>query len=206
MVDTLAQRLLDGARQEMARTLTALCGDVGAAESSILLPRGEDGLFFFASSNPALMQPEVPIVPISTSFSGLAFRSGQTIAFADAATQAPHFKAVDELVGQQTHEFAAVPISDRATLGIITLVNRSESQTGGSRPFDLTELRRAEAVAREMANPIALLAGLLGVAFSKQDSRDALDADLLAELALLNESEQRVMHSLASALIHNRAE
>lgn len=205
-MDTISKRLMEGARQEMARTLTALCGDVGAAESSILLPRGDGGLFFFASSNPALMQPGIPIVPISTSFSGLAFRSGQTIAFADAATQAPHFKAVDDLVGQQTHEFAAVPISDRTTLGIITLVNRPASQTGGSRPFDLTELRHAEAVAREMANPIALLAGLLGVAFSEQDSGDALDADLLAELALLNESERRVVHSLASALIQNRAE
>ena len=51
MTDTLQQRLVLALRQELARTLSALCGEVGAAESSILLPHGDGELSFFASSN-----------------------------------------------------------------------------------------------------------------------------------------------------------
>jgi len=205
MAEPLEQRLLDVIRQELARTLAALCQDVGAAESSILLPRGESDLVFFASSNPALMQPGIPAVPIAASFSGLAFRTGQTIAFADAASQAPHFKAVDEKVGHKTHEFAAIPFSDRTTLGIITLVNRPATD-GAPRPFDIAELRRAEAVATELARPISLLSGLLGSGSFEQDGAGLLDAELAADLALLNEPERRIVHSLTGALLQNRPE
>ena len=137
MANALAQRLLDLARQELARTLAGLCHEVGAAESSILLPRGDAELVFFASSNPVLMQPGAPAVPIIASFSGLAYRTGQTIAFADAANQPPHFKAVDEMVGAPTREFAAIPFSGRIVLGVVTLVNRASAAGDYRRPFTL---------------------------------------------------------------------
>ena len=203
MTHTLQQRLVLALRQDLARSLSALCSEVGAAESSILLPRGEGELYFFASSNPVLLQPGVPTVPIGTSFSGLAFRSGQTIAFADAATQAPHYKAVDEMVGTKTHEFAAIPISGRTTLGVLTLVNRATLQDQPV-PFEIGELRRGEALARDMAQPIALLSGLVGG--TAEPEAGSLEADLLADLALLDPGERRVVHSLASALLQNRTE
>ena len=82
-------------------------------------------------------------------------------ALGQAATQAPHYKAVDEMVGTKTHEFAAIPISDRTTLGVLTLVNRATLQDQPV-PFEIGELRRGEALARDMAQPIALLSGLVG--------------------------------------------
>jgi signal transduction protein with GAF and PtsI domain len=196
------ERLQLAARQEIAQALGALCHDAGAAESSVLLPRDEDSLAFFASSNAALMQPGIPTVPIAASFSGLAFRSGQTLAYADASQQTPHFKAVDEAVGQATHEFAAIPIIGRTTLGVLTLVNRPQTSAAGSAPFTLDELRRAEAAAQALAAPLAWLGGLDG----GKDTADGVSADLLADLMLLTEPERRVVHSLANALLQNRAE
>src|SRR5579863_2490065 len=124
MAGALAERLVQATRQELARTLAELCREVGAAESSVLLPEGNAELTFFASTNAALMQPNAPRVPIIASFSGIAYSTGQTIAVADATRQEPHFKAVDKLVGLPTHEFAAIPFAQRKVLGILTLVNR----------------------------------------------------------------------------------
>ena len=53
--------------------------------------------------------------------------------------------------------------------------------------------------------PIALLAGLAGLTVADAGS-DALDPELAADLASLNEAERRVVHALASALLQNRAE
>ena len=205
MPATLTQRLVELTRQELARTLAGLCQDVGAAESSILLPRGDADLVFFASTNPVLMQPGAPSVPIIASFTGLAYRTGQTIAFADAANQPSHFKAVDDLAGSKTREFAAIPFSDRSVLGVITLVNRAGSADGTRQPFSIHELRRAEALAQEVAHPVALLAGLAGMVVANAGG-DALDPELAADLASLNQAERRVVHALASALLQNRAD
>src|ERR1700735_347535 len=100
--------------QELARTLSDLCAAVGAAESSLLLPANESHLVFFASSNPTLMRSDVPLVPINGRFSATAFRTGQTIAVADAASQTQHYKAIDERVASQTREFAAVPCAEHS--------------------------------------------------------------------------------------------
>lgn len=205
MADSLTERLVELVRHELARTLAGLCRDAGAAESSLLLPRGDAELVFFASSNPVLMQPGVPAVPIIASFSGLAYRTGQTIAFADAANQPPHFKAVDEMVGAKTREFAAIPFSGQSVLGVVTLVNRASATGADRQPFTIGELRRAEAVAQEMAHPVSLLAGLGGLA-TPAEGGEALDADLLAEIALLDHGERRVVQALAGALLQNRAE
>ena len=200
MADAVEHRILDVARQELARTLAGLCASVGAAESSLLLPRGEADLAFFASSNAALMQPTAPLVPVGASFSGLAFRTGQSIAFADAAGQEAHNKAVDEHVGFQTHEFAAIPISDQSVVGVLTLVNRPAGSP--PRPFDMAELRQATDLAQELARPLSLLAQMAGG--GAPGSTDALDPALLADLAVLSEPERQVVHSLANSLLQNR--
>lgn len=201
MDQSLTERLVAATRQEISRALAALCAEVGAAESSILLPADDTDLVFFASTNPALMQPDTPRVPISASFSGIAYRTGQTIAVADAASQSQHFKAVDERVATRTREFAAIPCADRSVLGVLTLMNRAAPATG---PFTMPEIRRAEAVAREAAQAIAALPGLAGIALSGSGRAQALDPDLLADLAQLNDGEQRVVHALIGALMQNR--
>ena len=144
----------------------------------------------------------VPAVPISASFTGLAFRTGQTIAFADAAGQEAHNQAVDKHVGVQTHEFAAIPIHHQAVVGILTLVNRPLG--AAPQPFGLSELRRAEALAQELAQPLVLCANLSGEA--APGDADALDPALNADLLALTEAERRVVHSLANSLLQNRVE
>ena len=197
--DPVAARILAAARTELGRGLAELCAAVGAAESSILLPKGEDELVFFASSNAALMAPGAPVVPISASFTGLAFHTGQTIAFADAASQEAHNKAVDEHVGLRTHEFAAIPIHGQSVVGVVTLVNRPAGTA--QRPFDMVELRRAADIAQGMAHSIALLAQL---GDGPAAAAEALDPALLADLAALSEPEREMVHSLASSLLQNR--
>jgi GAF domain-containing protein len=190
----------------LARALASLCEDVAAAESSILLPVDDAELGFFASTNPALMMPHAPRVPINASFSGIAFRTGQTIAVADAATQTTHFGAVDALTKSRTREFAAIPIADRAVAGILTLVNRVAPDPDHARPFALAELRRAEAVAAELAHAFALVPGLLGPAQRPGDRAAPLEQELAAGLALLNDAERRIVRALADALVQNRGD
>ena len=201
MTTPLIERFLAAARQETALSLQSLCDEIGAAESSVLLPEGEH-LRFFASTNPILPRPTTPRTPIGASFSGAAFRSGQTLAVADAAGKAQHFGAVDAATKTETHEFAAIPIVDREVLGVLTLVNRS-SASGQPKPFDLNELRRAETFARELAPALRWVARLLG-AGGAQGADDAADAELHAALAPLNPAERRIVALLASALVENR--
>ena len=201
MADAITQRLLDVARQELARTLAGICATIGAAESSILLPRGEGDLYFFASSNPSLMGPAAPVVPTGASFTGLAFRTGQTIASADAAGQEMHNKAVDEHVGFQTHEFAAIPIYDQSVVGVLTLVNRPAGSP--PRPFAMAELAQATELAQALGRPLALLASLADE--STPDSGGTLDPALAADLALLTVPERRLVHDLANSILQNRA-
>ena len=206
MDESLTERLVTATRQELARTLSALCAAVGAAESSILLPANDSDLIFFASSNPALMRPDVPLVPINGSFSGIAFRTGQTIAVADAASHTQHYKAIDERVASQTREFAAIPCAEHGVLGVLTLVNRASRDADASVPFSMAELRQAETVATEMAHAIGLIPGLVVTGEGDTDRMPALDADFVADLTSLNQAERRIAQALVSALIENRGE
>ena len=206
MDESLTERLMTATRQELARTLSALCAEVGAAESSILLPANDTDLLFFASSNPALMRPDVPLVPINASFSGIAFRTGQTIAVADAASQTQHYKAIDERVASRTREFAAIPCAERSVLGVLTLVNRAARDADAPAPFSMAELRRAETFATEMAHAIGLIPGLVGTGARDTGHMGALDADFVDDLASLTQAERRVVQALVSALIENRGE
>jgi hypothetical protein len=206
MSEALTDRLVRTARNELGQALAALCAEVGAAESSILLPASETELAFFASTNPVLLRADAPRVPISASFSGIAYFTGQTIAVADAASQAPHYKAVDEMVASRTREFAAIPCAARTVVGVLTLVNRPASDGEERRPFNIAELRRAEALAGETARAIALLPGLVGIAPPPGDSAPAVAAELLADLARLNEAEHRVVQAVVGALLRNRDE
>jgi hypothetical protein len=204
MSPSLTQRLAQAAREEIARTLSQLCADIGAAESSVLLPEDDRELVFFASTNPSLLQAGIPKVPINASFSGAAYRTGQTMAIADAARQAHHFEAVDALVKTETHEFAAIPLAADAVLGVLTLVNRSDSSSG-LRPFSLPELRRAEAAAREIALALAQFPALRGGGKNAEDLVPALGADFVLDLERLRPSERKTAQALVRALLQNRS-
>jgi hypothetical protein len=203
---SLTERLVTATRRELALTLAALCGEVGAAESSILLPANDTELLFFASTNPALVGPDVPFVPIHASFSGIAFRTGQTIAVADAAGQAQHYKAIDERVSSRTREFAAIPCADRSVLGVLTLVNRATRDADAPAPFNITELRRAEAVATDLAHVIGAFPGLLGTATRDAGGMQVLDRDFMTDLTSLTQAERRIVRALVDALIENRGD
>jgi hypothetical protein len=196
MMDAIGQRLRAAVRDELGRSLGQLCASIGAAESSILMPAGDSALVFFASNNPVLMGPGAPAVPTDASFTGLAFRTGQTIAFADASGQEAHNKTVDEHVGFRTREFAAIPIQDQHVVGVLTLVNRPPG--AAPRPFDVSELRQATALALELAPSLAVLANLTPGAATEGDG--ALDPALIADLAALTGPERQIVHSLAASL------
>jgi hypothetical protein len=197
MTPSLIDRLIGAARSELARGLDGFCREIGAAESSILFPAGGGELTFFASNNPELMKPGAPRVPINASFSGIAFRTGQTVAVADAAGQKQHFGAVDSVTKARTREFAAIPIVEREVLGVLTLVNRA-SPGAAAAPFSLVELRRGEAFAREAAAALRRLPGL------RDADPGAPGDDLADQLSRLNEAERRVARALVGALIENR--
>jgi hypothetical protein len=205
MANAFIDGLVQAAKGEIERALERLCADVGAAESSIMLPGDDAHLVFFASTNPALTSSAAPPVPIHSSFSGLAYRTGQTIAIADAANQAQHFEAVDALVKSRTREFAAIPLIERSVLGVLTLVNRRDG-AGQSRPFAFAEIRRAEAFAKEAAGALLALPGLSGSVARDEDFARALGEEFLSDLRRLRDPERRVVQALVEALIQNRAD
>jgi GAF domain-containing protein len=206
MDEQLTERLATAARRELALTLSALCAEVGAAESSILLPADDTHLMFFASSNPALMQPDVPLVPINASFSGIAFRTGQTFAVADAASDKQHYKAIDERVASRTREFAAIPCAEHSVLGVLTLVNRAKRDGDDAAPFSIAEIRQAESFATGIAHTIGLMPGLIGMGARDTDHMQALEPDFVADLTSLTQAERRIVQGLVNALIENRGE
>ncbi|MGD1037569.1 MAG: GAF domain-containing protein [Roseiarcus sp.] len=198
----LIERFVRAARQETARSLQELCAEVGAAEASVLAPSGAK-LIFFASTNPLLMSESAPSVPINGSFSGAAFRSGQTMAVANAAGMAQHYGAVDATTKEATHEFAAIPIAGREVLGVLTLVNRLTPSERRPAPFSLDELARAEAFARETGLALQGFPGLFDH-IAGRSGHEMADASWLAPLANLGAAERRVVAALADALIKNR--
>jgi hypothetical protein len=197
---SIAGRLLAAARAVLAEELAALRDAAGAAEVSLLLPASDASLVFFASTNPALTAPDVPAVPINASFAGLAYRTGQTIAYADAAQQAAHFVQVDQHLGVRTREYAVIPIQGSGTAGVLTLVNRPAAGAQ-AQPFTPAELASAAACAQDLAGPIGTVSQLLGA----HPDDAAVAPELLADLAALTAAERRVAHAVIAALIENRS-
>jgi GAF domain len=204
MSGSMMERLVEATKQELVRALGELAAKVGAAESSILLPKDDAELVFFASTNPALMRAETPHVPINSSFSGIAYRTGQLFAVADASTQTPHFKAVDEHLRYATHEFAAIPLAHRQVLGVLSLVNRTAPARDGMRGFGVAELQQAQAFATDTARTLEQLPGLAGIE-PQDEITQLLGSEFVADLRLLSKAELRVAHALTNALIQNRA-
>jgi hypothetical protein len=91
-------------------------------------------------------------------------------------------------------------------LGVLTLVNRATRDADAPAPFNITELRRAEAVATELAHIIGSFPGLTGSSGRDGEGMPALDPDFVADLTSLTQAERLVVQALVNALIENRGE
>lgn len=199
MADTFSEHLLGLGRREVAGVLARLCDAVEADESSLLVPGAPGLLAFFASTNPRLAGSAAPPVPIQSSFTGLAFVTGQAIALADAAGQPGHFKAVDALVDRPTREFAAIPLLDRrgAAVGVLTLANRRPAPSPrAGEPFAPADLAEGERTARDLAAAVGLLQGL----GAEPDRGAEAEPDLVQGIAALGPRDRRVLRALLATL------
>ena len=197
--DGFSAHLLGIGRREVAGALARLCDVVEAEESSLLVPGAPGLLAFFASTNPLLAGSGAPPVPVQSSFTGLAFVTGQAIALADAAHQPGHFKAVDALVSRPTREFAAIPLLDPhgAPIGVLTLANRRPAPSArAGQPFAPADLAEGERTARELATAVNLLRGLV----AERDQGAEADADLAHGIAALGPRDRRIIRAFIATL------
>jgi GAF domain-containing protein len=133
------------AKQALTRLLEAAIETLGANESSILLPVDEDHLKFYVSSNPRILQEDIPLIPVRDSIAGVVFLTGQSMVQAEG-----HNPDVDKRLGYATKEYMALPIvhSDQV-VGVLTFVNRPE----GMGSFSKDEINFADSVS-EMCEPL----------------------------------------------------
>ncbi len=202
-VESFTDVLVAAGRQALLRSLSELCSAIGAAESSILRPMSDEELSFFVSTNPELIGPAVPKVPIGGSFAGIVFCTGQMVAVADAGRQAGHFEGIDTAVGRATREYAALPIANEMGLiGVLTVVNRVTAGEEGTRPFTVDELRTAQQTASALAGPLAILDNLGGsLSPARRDNvREAFGDDFIRDLLALDETGRRVVRCIVGAL------
>jgi len=128
-------------RQALETLLKAGIRALSAQDSSILTPDANDTLIFFQSTNPKIMELDLPPVPIGDSISGFVYLTAQTMVF-DQVAKAPNFyDEIDKQLGYSTKEYLATPIVDsEAVLGVLTFVNR----TGDQGAFSKDEIRLAD--------------------------------------------------------------
>jgi GAF domain-containing protein len=133
------------AKQALTRLLEAAIENLGANESSILLPVDQDHLKFYVSSNPRILQEDIPLIPVRDSIAGVVFLTGQSMVQAEG-----HNPVVDKQLGYATKEYMALPIvhSDQV-VGVLTFVNRPE----GMGSFSKDEIDFADSVS-EMCEPL----------------------------------------------------
>lgn len=114
---------------------------LSAQDSSILMPGSSESLTFFHSTNPKILELDLPPVPISESISGFVYLTAQTMTF-DQVEKAPKFyDKIDKQLGYSTKEYLATPIVDgEAVLGVLTFVNR----TGDQGSFTQDEIKLAD--------------------------------------------------------------
>ena len=201
MAHSFSEHLLELGRREVAAALARLCDAVGAEESSLLVQGFPGFLTFFASTNARLAGGAAPPVPVGSSFTGLAFVTGQAIALADAAHQPGHHKAIDALVSRPTREFAAIPVIDGpgCTVGVLTLANRRPAPAArAGQPFAPSELAEGELAARDLADAVVLLQRLRPGA--GEAPGDEGDVDLARTIAALHPRDRRTLRALVATL------
>lgn len=116
----------EAARAALTSLLQSAADAFQATESSAFRPDENDHLYFFASTNRALLSnPEIKPIPIGGSIAGFVFITGQTIAREDAAGSEDQYGEVDRAMKYKTREYMAAPIvSGDTVLGVLTVVNR----------------------------------------------------------------------------------
>ena len=128
-------------RQVLGTLLEAGVAALSAQDSSILTPDTSETLTFFHSTNPKIMELDLPPVPISDSISGFVYLTAQTMTFDQVAKAPKFYDEIDKQLGYATKEYLATPIVDgEAVLGVLTFVNR----TGDQGSFSQDEIRLAD--------------------------------------------------------------
>lgn len=140
LMDRIAEELANAeqsTQSALSAVLEAAILDVSASESSILIPGkgAEEELSFYLSTNPRLLEADIPSVPINDSIAGIALMTGQAI-----AVDEPRFSAIDTKTGVETRTYIATPIIAGGEIaGVLTLVNR----VGTEEPFTQDEIAAA---------------------------------------------------------------
>lgn len=128
-------------RQVLDTLIKACITALSAQDSSILMPDTSETLTFFHSTNPKIMELDLPPIPISDSISGFVYLTAQTMTFDQVAKAPKFYDAIDKELGYATKEYLATPIVDgEAVLGVLTFVNR----TGDQGSFSQDEIKLAD--------------------------------------------------------------
>lgn len=94
-------------------------------DAAIMVPKTAETLGFFEATNPELLKPDLPPVPIGASIAGVVYLSAQTMSFDQAAASPEFFDKIDKSVGNATREYLAAPVvGGGEMLGVLTFVNR----------------------------------------------------------------------------------
>ena len=128
-------------RKALETLLKAGIKALSAQDSSILTPDTNETLRFFHSTNPKIMELDLPPVPIADSIAGFVYLTAQTMTFDQVAKAPKFYDEIDKTLGYATKEYLAAPIVDgEAVLGVLTFVNR----TGDQGSFTKEEIRLAD--------------------------------------------------------------
>lgn len=155
--DGLGERLAEafGGIEAAGREILLLLLRAGAEalrvkDAAIMVPGMAETLGFLAATNPELLKPDLPPVPMDASIAGFVYVSAQAMSFDQAAASPEFFDKIDKSVDGSTNEYLAAPIVGGETmLGVLTFVNR----TDGKEPFSPDEI--------ELASRYAALCGLV---------------------------------------------
>ena len=201
---------LETARSMLTSLLQTTAETMQATESSVFRPDENEHLYFYASTNQAILDnPDIKPIPIGGSIAGFVFMTGQTIAREDAAESEDQYGEVDKAMKYKTREYMAAPIvSGDAVLGVLTVVNRrTESGLG---KFTENEIQMAEQLGRTCGVVLdhvqrverqteATRAALLG-ADDEDGERTAIRARIDASLSDLSERDLDLIHELTERL------
>jgi len=147
LTESLIQRIDDEFTNSLTSTQNALSAvletaiqELSAKESSILIPKNDDELIFYLSTNLRLLEADISSVPTNDSIAGIAMLSGQSI-----SADEPKFNEIDLKTGTETKTYIATPIlASNQIIGVMTLINRTNTEE----PFGQAEMVKASEYAK----------------------------------------------------------
>ena len=86
----------DATRQTLNTVLNVCAQSLGAQDTSVLAYDAGDTLKFMGSTNPKLLDPDLPAVPINGSIAGFVFLTAQTMSYDQAAKADKFYDVIDK--------------------------------------------------------------------------------------------------------------